>query len=471
MAEQIDAKTKREGNHGSIALMEIRPAHPFMAALRGRGFDDTLDLPQPLPSASPVLQSLPGAWAHGRRSSTSNEFLDSSEQGYKLSPQQADTEEPNVGDLSPEPNVGDLSPYNNNCDQESQNLAVASLVEAKSLPFAFPEAKSQDILVAPNTRQGKSRQWFAFILVSVVLVVCVILVCLFAVVGITQANDLSYPEDMSMPLSPSQGPTSVEEYILALIPEDSVGAINNGNSPQSQAFQWLLADDINLPIVSDLSEERLKQRFALATLYFATKGDGWVVNRNWLNYSVHECDWYVKPDFAERGSLSIVTPSFLAGFFPEPDPIPSACGKHGLLQHLWLDQNNLDGTIPEELYLLTNLKSLSLGANQLEGTISTLVGHLTSLEGLVIKGQKNAGQIPTEIGSLTRLRALILIQNDHNGLFPTELWHLTNLETIYLGKNLHLNGAIPTDIDRMSNLKMMLVHDTHFNGELCFCCI
>ena len=166
------------------------------------------------------------------------------------------------------------------------------------------------------------------------------------------------------------------------------------------------------------------------------------------------------------GSQALLYPGLLEGFFPTMDPTPTTCNEDGLFQHLWLDQNNLDGKLPEELYMLTFLRSLSFGANRLQGTISSLVGQLTALEGLVIKKLENAGRIPTEMGLLTNLRALVLDNNDHQGYFPTELWQLTNLETIYLGRNPKLKGMIPYQINTTSNLRWLGIGFNGFSGEL-----
>jgi Leucine-rich repeat (LRR) protein len=46
---------------------------------------------------------------------------------------------------------------------------------------------------------------------------------------------------------------------------------------------------------------------------------------------------------------------------------------------LSLRDNNFSGTIPTELFQLTNLKSLSLGENSLNGSIPTEIGNLEDL--------------------------------------------------------------------------------------------
>ena len=48
---------------------------------------------------------------------------------------------------------------------------------------------------------------------------------------------------------------------------------------QSKAIDWLLEDELNLPFYSD---QRIRQKFALATLYYATNGDQWTQNGKFL---------------------------------------------------------------------------------------------------------------------------------------------------------------------------------------------
>ena len=68
--------------------------------------------------------------------------------------------------------------------------------------------------------------------------------------------------------------------------------------------------------------------------------------------------------------------------------------------------NQLTGTIPEELGNLTNLKSLYLSDNKLAGTIPEELGNLTNLEFLSLFDNQLTGMIPEELGSLINLKSL-----------------------------------------------------------------
>lgn len=52
-------------------------------------------------------------------------------------------------------------------------------------------------------------------------------------------------------------------------------------TPQHEAACWMFRDDQGWSV----------QRFAMATIYYATKGAGWDMNTDWVTQK-HECSWY-----------------------------------------------------------------------------------------------------------------------------------------------------------------------------------
>ena len=96
--------------------------------------------------------------------------------------------------------------------------------------------------------------------------------------------DANFPTSSAAPTSVLEGP------VLKLFPDHTIDDLEDPQSAQSMALQWLLSDPF-LPQYIHV-EWRVRQRFALATLYHATGGNNWTSRCNWLSYEVHECLWF-----------------------------------------------------------------------------------------------------------------------------------------------------------------------------------
>lgn len=273
--------------------------------------------------------------------------------------------------------------------------------------------------------------------------------------------------------SPTQSPTSELSFLYSALQlsSETIRLIEQvPGSDQAVALDWMVEDLTRSPQLLD-DPRRSRQRFGLAALYFATNGKEWHQNENWLSHDLHECDWYNRPDFALASIFSAFIPGHLKGFFPTTSGnvsiLPPPCNIDGLYENLWLDQNNLIGTIPDELYpMLPHLRTLSLGLNGLQGPISTKIGQLRQLEGVFVYGQQAAGAIPSEIGLLTNMRFLCLVQNDHTGQIPSELWGLSKLDTLSLNFNPQLRGTLPSSsFGDLTDLRFLLMDGVSLSGK------
>ena len=113
--------------------------------------------------------------------------------------------------------------------------------------------------------------------------------------------------------------------------------------------------------------------------------------------------------------------------------------------NLNLSNNQLTGSIPPEIGLLTNLTSLSLYRNDITGSIPSEIGNLTNLTDLRLDNNQLTGEIPSEIGNLSNLTSLVLDRNQLTGSIPPEIGNLTSLTSLYLSNN-QLTGIIPDEI-------------------------
>jgi hypothetical protein len=130
-------------------------------------------------------------------------------------------------------------------------------------------------------------------------------------------------------LNPSSIPSSRPSFsLLDLLVENSFDdgeALSNTSSPQYMAYSWLLEDKF----LMEYSRKRILQRYSLATFYYATNGDQWLNNDFWLSDRT-ECHWYGK-----TGSRTL-------------------CNKEQELVNLELDTNNINGSLPPEIGLLSS---------------------------------------------------------------------------------------------------------------------
>lgn len=108
---------------------------------------------------------------------------------------------------------------------------------------------------------------------------------------------------------------------------------------------------------------------ALEALYIATDGDNWVNNTNWCSDTPLE-EWY--------------------GVYTY----------QGRVYAIDLFNNNLTGTLPEEISQLTELKSLNLASNSIKGSIPECYGKLKKLSQLALYNNLMSGQIPSSLNCI-----------------------------------------------------------------------
>lgn len=171
-------------------------------------------------------------------------------------------------------------------------------------------------------------------------------------------------------LSPSRFPTSAApsnlidfyDWIMLNSPE-SADALSIQTSPQYLAFL-------------SLKEKRDIEAFALLTLHFMTNVKGW--KTSWDSLQTDKCSWYGVD-----------------------------CTSGGNVRGIFLSFNGLDGSLPNEMTLLTHLENLSIAG---------------SAEGMEVQGNIK-GKIPSSWGQrLTNLRKCqnwpkVVLQNILPNLF------------------------------------------------------
>lgn len=203
-----------------------------------------------------------------------------------------------------------------------------------------------------------------------------------------------------------------------------------------------------------------KERSALISFYHATEGSKWKNNDGWLGIVGTECSWFGVTCLGGKNvtSLSLANNNLQGS-------IPEELSQLGYIKRINLNNNKLSKTIPSELGQLSLLHSLQLSSNQLSGSIPVELGDLTKLGLLSISRNMLSGKIPKELGKLSKLRALFLNANQLIGTIPPELGGLHVLGVIDFGDN-KLTGSIPTSFGVLNTLKTLRLHQNHLTGSI-----
>jgi hypothetical protein len=148
--------------------------------------------------------------------------------------------------------------------------------------------------------------------------------------------------------------------------------------------------------------------------------------------------------------------------------IPSDITAFDNLQLLTLKDNQLNGTIPEQIFAtMTNLTVVDVSVNHLTGTIPNNVGQLVNLVQLNLNGNKLRGTIPSSINSsYESLNELNVGSNDLTGELPREVYDLNHLIRLDISNN-RINGTIKSIIGRsFPKLKYLLINSNYMGGSL-----
>jgi hypothetical protein len=170
----------------------------------------------------------------------------------------------------------------------------------------------------------------------------------------------------------------------------NVGEANvvSSNTPQHEAVCWMMRSN----------KKFTPQRFAMAVIYYATKGAKWEENAGWMT-SKHECSWYG----VECNTFKKVINLDL-GYIKVDGLVPREIGLLTELRDLDLHGNDLQGVIPHKL--LTGLKKLEylrLHMNGMFGAIHKEITHMKHLKQLFLFGNYIAGTIPKDLAQLKKL--------------------------------------------------------------------
>lgn len=278
----------------------------------------------------------------------------------------------------------------------------------------------------------------------------------------------SAPTIQQTTLSPTPLPTPESTLIqrartkfVQVLESQSISAVTplgQPNTPQYHALNWLIHD----PNFDDYSDARLIQRWVLATFAYGLRDADWrdstatsrsfgisppplpqALMNSWVKYT-NECTW----------------------FYTNVEDV-DLCNEEGLYHRIDLRSQNLAGTIPTEIALLSNhLAFLYLYDNEIDGTIPSELMQLKKMERIELTRNHLTGSIPTQIGDLSQsLVFLGLGVNDLNGNLPTEMGKLDRLRTVGLERN-RISGTIPTEFGNMVEARLLNLDWNQLTGTV-----
>lgn len=108
----------------------------------------------------------------------------------------------------------------------------------------------------------------------------------------------------------------------------------------------------------------------------------------------------------------------------------------------------------------------TLGTNNMSGTLPSELGMMTAATLLNTQGNHFTGTIPSQLGLITDMTlALALHHNSLNGSIPSELGQLTLLQELRLDGN-ELSGQIPSELGQMTMMGRLSLHDNALEGGI-----
>ncbi|KAM0840476.1 hypothetical protein ACQ4PT_059651 [Festuca glaucescens] len=143
-------------------------------------------------------------------------------------------------------------------------------------------------------------------------------------------------------------------------------------------------------------------------------------------------------------------------------PIPAAVGNLTSIQTLILGGNDFSGVVPSTFKKLKKLRLLRLSDNFISGRIEDLLLHIlpsNELQELYLDGNNLTGSIPAQLHQFSNLSTLGLSNNKISGEVPIGIRELTSLKDLRLYSN-DLHGTITEDhFMNLTSLQALLISD------------
>jgi len=290
------------------------------------------------------------------------------------------------------------------------------------------------------------------------------------------------------PTTPTISPAGMSKIDTVLLGVSSEEDFLDPTTPQGKCRDWIAEKD-TLDFRSSLpSEAEVLQRYIFCVVYYSTGGDEWVLDDKdnpLMDPDGHVCSWN------QVGCLKNET-TIVALYLNDRNlqgTIPSELVHLSSLEYVHLGENQLKGTIPQGLLELDHLVFIDLSSNKLTGTIPstatspTTPSEYSPLETLYLDDNRLEGKVPffdsliklrvqrnlftgfdfgyTTLQSLTSWK---MYNNSIRGPLPTN-WDAPNLKYVDLSMN-EWTGSIPESLWNLPLLENLVLHNGSLTGTL-----
>lgn len=190
----------------------------------------------------------------------------------------------------------------------------------------------------------------------------------------------------------------------------------------------------------DLSSDCHPDYVALRDFYTLSNGSNWTNNTGWVTAdetNCEPCSWYgvtcnglgrvTELNLGNNNLTGMLSPSILNLTY---------------LKKLNLVNHNMQDQIPNAINMLTQLEYLDLSGGQLSGPIPDFTG-LDQLHTIYLESNQLVGTLPEAIGNLSAINILWLKDNMLSGCIPASYTNLCSIQSVQM----YNNESLPSDGD------------------------
>lgn len=257
-------------------------------------------------------------------------------------------------------------------------------------------------------------------------------------------------------LTPSERRSQIIEKLGEISQPDQ---LNLANTPQRNAFDWIVDDDGSQICPDDAT---LLQRYVLAVFYYSTNGNGWYTCSAPGGFDQASIDLANASCNLTTPNATVLFPNDIRGtdawLTPDSECLWGGVSCYGSdsgsnafnVNVIEFESNGLSGTLPTEMEALTSIRFLALERGSISGTIPSSFGNLKSLLLLDLDYNYITGTLPDSLWTLEALRQLDLNDNNLEGTLSNDIGLLRELRFFQIDNN-YMTGTIPSSMGGIPN--------------------